>query len=252
MKNPVPFALILAVIASTAAADPVTSRYPFPPAEFDHPHNGTLYAHVVGGTEAVNSACNNPKFNLGCSSHVGDICFVYVASDATARKFGWTPEEVMRHEIGHCNGWPGDHANARTREKAGRAPYDIPRAVLLMDKASLAKVFVAEWEIKAKAFIEWHNKVKAHIEAVTALKAKAGAYADAFTARAVKTKADTDAFAAWTAKVEAGIEAFTEWNAKVKASIAVYCKVFAQQAALKRVESEAFVEAVATCKGLTS
>ena len=36
-----------------------------------------------------------------------------MVDDDVMRKWGWTTGMLLRHEIGHCNGWPGDHPDQR-------------------------------------------------------------------------------------------------------------------------------------------
>jgi hypothetical protein len=53
-------------------------------------------------------------YHLGCGGpRSSGECHILRADDETIRKHGWTPEIVLRHEIGHCNGWRGHHPGAR-------------------------------------------------------------------------------------------------------------------------------------------
>jgi hypothetical protein len=46
------------------------------------------------------------------------IAVIYIAvNELLNTGHGWTYEVIHRHEIGHCNGWPGSHAGARVRSK---------------------------------------------------------------------------------------------------------------------------------------
>jgi hypothetical protein len=40
-------------------------------------------------------------------------CLVYILDDSALRAVGYSYEQALRHEIGHCHGWGGDHPNAR-------------------------------------------------------------------------------------------------------------------------------------------
>src|SRR5262245_11776782 len=51
------------------------------------------------------------------------------------RARGWTTELLLRHEIGHCNGWPSDHSDPKNPPAGWPAIYlnsgsaeDKPRA----------------------------------------------------------------------------------------------------------------------------
>jgi hypothetical protein len=56
---------------------------------------------------------------LGCVTHDegGKMsfseyeCTIYLHMDDIA-KAGWTVNTILRHEIGHCNGWTGHHLGA--------------------------------------------------------------------------------------------------------------------------------------------
>ena len=42
-----------------------------------------------------------------------DSCRIILIDDAVMKARGWTTELLLRHEIGHCNGWPGNHPGER-------------------------------------------------------------------------------------------------------------------------------------------
>jgi hypothetical protein len=50
---------------------------------------------------------------LGCSQKIWDMCVIVKVPDAEIIAMGHDPEIFMRHEIGHCNGWPATHKGAR-------------------------------------------------------------------------------------------------------------------------------------------
>jgi hypothetical protein len=91
----------------------------FPPAEYDHLYTGNLTIERVADPAAVQAQCPNLKEPVGCAKHAKDFswCKVYVVSDAFINKypaerrklFGYSYENFLRHELAHCNGWPGDH-----------------------------------------------------------------------------------------------------------------------------------------------
>src|SRR5262245_10713988 len=85
-----------------------------PPVEYDQPCKGRLGVITVG-PEFMNRICPRTSFpvTLGCAFVGKDECWIVLAEDATIESYGWTTEIVKRHEIGHCNGWPGDHRGAR-------------------------------------------------------------------------------------------------------------------------------------------
>jgi hypothetical protein len=93
-----------------------------PPAAYDKPFPGAVTINTAKDMDEMASWCSpHPLAGqvLGCSFHyvhslTPDLryarCYIYIAPESYIRKFyGATPETVLRHEIGHCNGWPGDH-----------------------------------------------------------------------------------------------------------------------------------------------
>ena len=86
-----------------------------PPEEYDRPFKGWLTVERSNSQSAIRSRCQPTTFpyHLGCARSAHDICHILIADDETIKKSGWTYEIVLRHEIGHCNGWPGDHRGAR-------------------------------------------------------------------------------------------------------------------------------------------
>jgi hypothetical protein len=84
-----------------------------PPARFDHAYSGKLTVHRLPQKQ-VAKVCTKVvgAFALnrhGCST--GDRagrCTVWIVDRTYMRA---TPLSVLRHEIGHCNGWPADHPN---------------------------------------------------------------------------------------------------------------------------------------------
>lgn len=87
-----------------------------PPAAYDHPYTGHMTLFQVPQRQ-VPSLCkqlflsNSADIEVtpaqkGCAWHYQDNCLV-ITIDRPFR--GITPAAVLRHETGHCNGWPADH-----------------------------------------------------------------------------------------------------------------------------------------------
>lgn len=124
-------ALVLALSNYHIEARPLVNTTPtgtlfvIPPVEYDHPFAGAIHYYVVDNVGDLWKYCQ--RDTLGCTvDHEGlpipaawagtwkkDGCFIVLASDAMIRNAGYTTAIVKRHEIGHCNGWPPDHPNAR-------------------------------------------------------------------------------------------------------------------------------------------
>ena len=87
-----------------------------PPEEFDRPYNGQIFYQLARDQDHVREICR-AAFNSGkapgCSRVYPDMCIIVKLSNADMRAIGIDPEVFMRHEIGHCNGWPASHKGAR-------------------------------------------------------------------------------------------------------------------------------------------
>jgi hypothetical protein len=97
-----------------------------PPPEYDHPYEGQVFVLVVDSQADVRDKCVSTRLQdvaLACGGKATlkadpsiTICQIVIANKEILEAHGYTYEAVMRHEIGHCNGWPGDHPNARPWE----------------------------------------------------------------------------------------------------------------------------------------
>jgi hypothetical protein len=87
-----------------------------PPARYDKPFPGRTVVRQLPPRQVAN-ACRElfgargldiavGLAQRGCAVHLGDQCQI-ISIDRPA--YGTTPEAVIRHERGHCNGWPADH-----------------------------------------------------------------------------------------------------------------------------------------------
>jgi hypothetical protein len=85
-----------------------------PPPEYGHPYKGTLVVRTMGSTDEVRQICKGESpFRCAFRSVDGNACTVILAPAAATEARGFTVEIVKRHEIGHCIGWPNNHAGAR-------------------------------------------------------------------------------------------------------------------------------------------
>jgi hypothetical protein len=86
-----------------------------PPAEYDIPYKGRLTIKTALSREDLLLACPNinPQ-SLACAYRFNpENCLIIILHDRLIRERGWSTELVLRHELGHCNGWPGDHPGQR-------------------------------------------------------------------------------------------------------------------------------------------
>ena len=98
----------------TPAMMPVPSRAPLPPVEFDHPYAGKLTVLKEDHYALIRHVCSDTPNAIACSYRTYDSvsgetlsCLIMLGPKAH------DDERALRHEIGHCNGWPGDHPGAR-------------------------------------------------------------------------------------------------------------------------------------------
>jgi hypothetical protein len=93
-----------------------------PPPEYDHPYTGYLIVQTARDQDEVRRLCNT-KFTLGvalaCSYrrepdtlYPKGSCTVVILPEAQLTAAGLPLDLIWRHEIAHCNGWPGDHKGA--------------------------------------------------------------------------------------------------------------------------------------------
>jgi hypothetical protein len=87
-----------------------------PPARYDHAYSGKLTLTKIPQAQ-MQKACQRlfAKYGLkdttsfqqhGCAKAFPESCIVITIDKAY---MGATPAAVLRHELGHCNGWSGDH-----------------------------------------------------------------------------------------------------------------------------------------------
>jgi hypothetical protein len=103
-------------------------KYILPPVRFDKPPSDDVDVteQVVKSGAELRKRCPDvkfePGFDLACSRifsfYAGTevtkvICTIHIVGDNVIRAAGYEPDDIRRHEIGHCNGWPPDHRGAR-------------------------------------------------------------------------------------------------------------------------------------------
>lgn len=108
---------IIATLITIALATPASAQNVIPPPEYDHAFTGKLILHKNKSPSEIKALCKGvvfPVYALGCSLRfTSEFCIIMIATEDAIRAAGATPEVVLRHEHGHCNGWPKNHPNAR-------------------------------------------------------------------------------------------------------------------------------------------
>jgi hypothetical protein len=116
----------------TPPLNPKPYQYPMavqekqlPPKEFDHEYDGELTIKYMieediyrncrlgvkpGGGRPL--ACARAYLELPPSSTApmgaSKSCAIYMMTEAAYARLGWSYDIILRHEIGHCNGWHHD------------------------------------------------------------------------------------------------------------------------------------------------
>ena len=101
-------------LAPIPAMMPILPRVALPPTEFDRPYAGKLTVLKEDHYAFIRHVCRDTPNALACSYRTYDSvsgetlsCLIMLGPVAH------NDEQVLRHEMGHCNGWPGDHPGAR-------------------------------------------------------------------------------------------------------------------------------------------
>jgi hypothetical protein len=86
-----------------------------PPKEFDHEYDGILTIQYYSAEDIYhlcrNAARQRPGRPMACTyrNWVGPgTCRIHMMSRDELEKYGCSYEIILRHEIGHCNGWRHD------------------------------------------------------------------------------------------------------------------------------------------------
>lgn len=106
-------ALILsALLLLTDLLGPAHGSYraTIPPPQYDRPFRGQVVVHRRHHYGAL-VACSKRglRSSDGCAWVERGVCNIVVSTDHPAD----VQASVVRHEIGHCNGWPASHPGAR-------------------------------------------------------------------------------------------------------------------------------------------
>ena len=93
---------------------PVLRHVALPPAEYDRPYTGRLTVLKEDSYLLIRHVCNDTPNPVACSFRTYDTvsgetlsCLILLGPKVH------NDERALRHEIGHCNGWGGDHPGAR-------------------------------------------------------------------------------------------------------------------------------------------
>ena len=102
-----------------------------PPQEFDYDPPYTTNITRYTGMDDLVKSCGRPVGTriLGCGGnrfvdgHL--VCQIHIIIDESLHRYGMTYAKVLRHEMGHCNGWRGDHSGVRVRGDRALGPRRV-------------------------------------------------------------------------------------------------------------------------------
>jgi hypothetical protein len=133
-------AILVAILISTPAVAqsvPTPHGTVLPPIEYDYPFEGSRLIIQRGNKDVMEAQCpKQATLTMACAQRQAgtpegqpsDYCRIFIADDALlherikTRGF-WDYDIILRHEIGHCNGWSSSHFGARHAEaEQGRSP----------------------------------------------------------------------------------------------------------------------------------
>jgi len=93
-----------------------------PPARYDHPYPGRVVEQRLSRLQII-TTCHGPAES--CSWVSNGVCYIALpAGEQDTRLIAY----IRQHEIGHCNGWPSHHPNARRIEYDPDAKRAAPNA----------------------------------------------------------------------------------------------------------------------------
>jgi hypothetical protein len=110
-----------------------------PPAEYDHPYQGRLRIIYLDTPQTVDRMCRLAAYGvsilpdktyLGCAIRSDLVrldpnadCVIFIMENISRLRDGQTLNGLMRHEIGHCNGWNNHNG---IRDASHETPSYVP------------------------------------------------------------------------------------------------------------------------------
>ena len=109
---------IIILIFSVGAVQPQTLYQTlYPPRKYDFPFPGPTVITRMGNPQELRQLCLSKDYVAACARAISYTCQIWILTDEWLKRIGKNYDRVLRHEIGHCNGWPGDHAGGRLTEQ---------------------------------------------------------------------------------------------------------------------------------------
>jgi len=99
-----------------------------PPPEYDKPFTGKLLIRRFETEEEIVEVCKgSSKVACAARSVDGSTCHLFIAGDRVIKSHHTTWLFVLRHELGHCNGWTKAHERPRKVEMVDIKTVTLPK-----------------------------------------------------------------------------------------------------------------------------
>jgi hypothetical protein len=107
--------VVLSVLVTVSGAHAAEKATTLPPVEFDKPFTGILEIVRIRNQQEIELACKaSPRHACAWRQADGARCTIFMLPNEQLRSRGKNAVAfILRHELGHCNGWPGDHKGGR-------------------------------------------------------------------------------------------------------------------------------------------
>jgi len=111
----------VAALLLVSGAAHARMRTSLPPAEYDKPYEGELTIRRLATEQEIRTACPKVNWQANYQSHAtacslvwnATRCDIYIVGDRALKAADMNYNVALRHELGHCNGWPGDHKGGK-------------------------------------------------------------------------------------------------------------------------------------------
>ena len=145
----------LSVLSASAAhartvRPPAPTRIYFnyiPPPEFDKPYTGKLIIRRFETEEEIERMCKGSS-KYACAPHSIDLktCYLFILNDSGLRRNHIPWAFVLRHELGHCNGWSKDHENKRKVQMVDVKTPPLPPDTTILPQYPPVVCVTPEWK----------------------------------------------------------------------------------------------------------
>jgi hypothetical protein len=104
------------IISSVPTPPPTAKMVRLPPLQYDVAYVGKLEILRYVSIEELRTVCwtrDHESRAVACAERKDHSCTIHLGANEILIATGHTFASIMRHELGHCNGWSGNHEQAR-------------------------------------------------------------------------------------------------------------------------------------------